>query len=67
MRCQPEGAVEPLGEHAFGFRVFYTIFCFKQARFRFSFPSRPPPARQLPWGCAKDTRVRVELLELEGY
>jgi hypothetical protein len=20
MRCQPEGAVEPLGEHAFGFR-----------------------------------------------
>jgi hypothetical protein len=22
VRCQPEGAVEPLGEHAFGFRRF---------------------------------------------
>jgi hypothetical protein len=24
MRCQPEGALEPLGEHAFGFRRLFS-------------------------------------------
>jgi hypothetical protein len=28
MRCQPEGAVEPLGEHAFGFRRLVSFFFF---------------------------------------